>query len=292
MITAALTTACAFLALAALVPLDVWWFFNVDVNAALGRAARGSGAVAEFAFDPWRHVPNAFHPLVAVAAAVAAGVTVAVERSRERLLPIALLIAAAIELRFVLPYPVIWVHYYAMWSMAAAALIGMAPSSVRLLLGRWPAARRVAAVAAAITTATLMTLAAAHALAVAPRARQLRAPYWTSQQYLRSRLGGNATVWLEPRRHPITVGDAHYYWFLAGQMVPVARELRRTERGARYLPAADDLPPCSPPATLRFTMSPGDLAALPRERQCMEQLIRHGRAGPTVFGGVFELQSR
>ncbi|MDQ3282446.1 MAG: hypothetical protein M3Q69_13680, partial [Acidobacteriota bacterium] len=112
--------------------------------------------------------------------------------------------------------------------------------------------------------------------------------YWISQKYLREHLRPGERVWLEPPRHPISVRDAHYYWFSVGQMTSAARVLRQTPRGARYLPSPDDFPVCTVPPQLRYTLDPRRVS-LPIASQCMQRLADSGRARRTVFFDVWEV---
>ena len=288
---AILGIAVAFAVLASIVPLDVWWFFNFDVNLVLSRAVQSSQTALDRYFaggQPFLFVPDAFHPTVMVPAALIVLAALIVKPERTRAWPLLLLAAAFADLRFVLPWPGIWSHYYLMWSLASAAVLAVVPVSVELLMRR-AGMRETLARGTRIALVALGTvLVAAHVIAVGP-VRGDSATYWVSERYLRERLQPGDVVWLEPGRHPVTVHDAHYYWYLAGQMVSAAEQLRRTERGRRYLPPTDDLPTCAPSPRLRFTLDPRrqDLVEAGR---CFENLIEGGLARKTVFRDVWEMR--
>lgn len=286
---AGITVAFGFLAIRMIVPLDLWWFFNFDVNAALAQGVAASEWARSAHFKggvPFLFVPDAFHPLWAVPAVLLLAASAWIERSTDRLLPVALFIAAWIEIRFVYPWPLIWIHYYMMWGMASAAALALVPSSVRALLQRSNVPPRAVRLVTVGLYVSAFVLTLPHVVAVAPTTAD-HSTYWVSQQYLRERLGADDEVWLEPTRHPVSVRDAHYYWFCVAQMLDAAEELRKTEKGRRYLPATAPSPPCSPQPNLRFTMHP---EWLPETARCMERLRRSGEVVRTPFFGVWEVR--
>lgn len=285
------TTGAAFVVLAALVPLDRWWFFMFEVNAVLARAAGASQSVLDAHFQggvPFLLVPSAFHPWLVVPAAAIVAAAAFVERTADRVFFLLLLAASFVELRFVYPWPVVWSHYYMMWGLASAAIFGLLPSALATLLHRLGATARVAALARTVATAGAFALVVPHIFAVLPLTRPA-GTYWVSQQWFRERLRPGEVVWVEPFRHPVTVRDAHYYWFLPAQMSGAAAELRKSERGRRHLPPPEPLPVCAPPPNLRYTLD-ARRAGLPDAARCMQRLIDSGAARRTVFFDVWEIR--
>lgn len=283
--------ALAFVALALIVPLDVWWFFNFDVNLALSRAVANTQEALDTYFaggEPFLFVPDAFQPLIMVPAAAIVAAALAIKRDISRAWPLMLLAGAFLELRFFLPWPAIWSHYYLMWSVASAAVLSVVPVSAELLLRRFGVSETLATSTRIAVSGCAMLLVAAHVVAVRPVTGDA-ATYWVSERAIRERLRPGDVVWIEPPRHPVTIRDAHYYWFSVGQMLPAAARMRETDRGRRYLPPTDDLPVCSPPANLKFTLDPRR-PKLRREGACMDRLIETGQVRKTVFADVWEVR--
>lgn len=280
-----------FLAVRLIVPLDVWWFFNFDVNLVLSRTVQNTQWALDTYFaggKPFLFVPDAFHPRIVVPAAAIVAASLAVRPDLSRAWPLVLLVASLIELRFFLPWPAIWSHYYLMWSIASAAVLALVPVSAELLLRRAGAPDRSAVLVRTTLVGIGAVLATAHGLALRATPAD-SSTFWVSERYLRARLRPGDSVWLEPTRHPVTVRDAHYYWFLPGQMIPAARELRKTERGRRYLPSPDDLPTCVPERNLRFTLDPRAFELHPAA-ECMDALVTAQSVRKTVFADVWEVR--
>ncbi|MFP5247611.1 MAG: hypothetical protein ACLGH0_13045, partial [Thermoanaerobaculia bacterium] len=203
-----------------------------------------------------------------------------------RVFPLLLFAAAFLELRFIHPWPAIWSHYYLMWSIGAAMVLAAVPSSLALLLEKSRLRRPIVTG----VTLTALLLVSAHVIAVIP-VRGDASSYWVSQKYLREQLRPGETIWIEASRHPVSVRDAHYYWFSVGQMVGVADELRKTPRGARFLPPTNDLPVCALPEGFRYTLDPRR-SGLAEAGACMERLIAEGRVRKTVIFDVWEVRVR
>ncbi|HYO76724.1 MAG TPA: hypothetical protein VE010_09700 [Thermoanaerobaculia bacterium] len=289
-IAGALTTALAFLAMSAIVPLDMWWFFNFETNRVLAAAVDAPWVMRAYFQGgvPFLFVPDALHPWYVVPAAVLLAASLRFERSAWRALPLILLVAAFIEMRFIYPWPAIWAHYYLMWSVAAAAVLGTVPSSVRILLGRARVPERITRMTTVIVQLAALFLVSIHVAAVFPVGGSA-ATYWISQKYISERLRPGETIWLESTRHPVSAKDAHYYWFSIGQMTRAAHELRKTERGRRYLPPPERFPLCDPRANVRFTHDPRRVQ-LPEATPCMQRLVDSGQVRRTVFADVWEIR--
>lgn len=290
-LAAVLTTAAGLAAICLVVPLDLWWFFNFELNVVLAQGVQTSDWAMNAYFRggiPFLYVQDIFHPWLVVPAALLLAASAWIERNAERAFPVALLVAAFIELRVIYPWPAIWTHYYLMWSIASAAVLGLLPSSIVIVMRRAGAPEAIARATRFALLAAAVVVIGAHVIAVDPTSGG-KATYFVSQRYLQKRLGPDDVVWLEPTRHPVTVRDAHYYWFSVGQMVGAADVLRRTERGRRYLPPTDDLPPCNASPHLRFTLDPRRVG-FPRAGRCMQELVNRGEARKTVFFDVWEIR--
>ena len=284
------TLGAGIAAIAAIVPLDMWWFFNYEVNVALTSAITTQHVMDTFFSGgaPFFFVPDAFHPLLVVPAAALVAAAAWRDRCVHRILPALLLAAALVEIRFVYPWPAIWSHYYLMWGFAGAMVFAALPSSIRLLIER-PSIRPELARAIVVAVTLLgLGLTAAHVVAVAP-VSGVGSTYWNYQKYVRERVRPGEIVWLESARQPVTIRSGHYYWFSIGQMVAAARELRKTPRGARYLPPPAAFPVCGPDPRLRFTFD-ARRSGLPGAGDCMQRLIDAGRIEPTVFLNVWEVR--
>ncbi|HYK03550.1 MAG TPA: hypothetical protein VE974_17470 [Thermoanaerobaculia bacterium] len=289
---AALATAAAgLLAVAAIVPLDMWWFFNFEMNVALASAVETPWVMNSYFQGgvPFLFVPDAFHPWLVVPGALLVLAAFRFDRSVWRLFPVALLLAAFLEIRFIYPWPAIWSHYYLMWSIASAAVLGAVPSSLAILLARTRASEQLARTIVLAVTCAGLLLSAMHVVAVTPVTGDA-ATYWVSQKYLREHLQSGETIWIESPRHPVSARDAHYYWFSVGQMTHAAREMRKTPRGLRYLPPPENFPVCNPAAkNVRYTLDPRR-AGVVEAAACMEQLVTTGQVRKTVFFDVWEIR--
>lgn len=273
-----------------IVPLDVWWFFNFDTNVVLARGVLNEWAMNAYFQGgvPFLFVPDALHPWIVLPAALLLLASLRFEPNGWRALPLVLLVAGFLEIRFVYPWPAIWSHYYLMWAVGAAAVLATVPSSLAILLGRTNVREKLARTIVLVVTLGGFVMAAAHVAAVIP-VRGDQAPYWVSQKYIIEHLKPGETIWMESARHPVTVRDAHYYWFSIGQMATAAHELRKTERGRRYLPPPANYPLCDPNTTVRFTHDPRRVD-LPEASACMQMLIDTGQARKTPFFDVWELR--
>ena len=281
---AAAVTLAALLVLRAFATFDQLWFFVVDFNRAnypsVGRIREHWGEQSALTF-----MPLLLRPLAVAAALVLAGV--AMKRLREKSIVLALMLlvcASALELRFFFPYPVLWHQYFLMWSFAGAALIALIPAALEALV---PGRRAIAAIA----FAALAVVVLANLIALAPLgAHGDDGPYWTHQRWLAQRLQPGERVLLDITHHPVAVRDATYYWFEA---TPVITDLRRTPRGARYLPAPEELPFCAmttgAQARFRFVSEPRLLGASPQQQRCFQALVASGRIRRSPFSDVFEL---
>lgn len=216
---------CGLLAIRALTTFQNWLFFGFTVNAplVLGRAQRPRELLRSN--EPFLHAPELFLPVVMVVVAV---IVLVLRRDRIAALFVAFFAVAAIELRLVLPYPYLWTHYFAMWSFAGAALLALVPRSLERIRGAKPAAVAVA-----------LLVLWANAIALWGVGRSGEGIHWASQRTLAASMRPGETVWIASERHPITVRDAHYYWFAAPEIAGALASL-----DSPLLPRGDDLPRC------------------------------------------------
>ncbi|MEA2462611.1 MAG: hypothetical protein QOJ98_358, partial [Acidobacteriota bacterium] len=284
------TTAAGLLAIRAVVPLDMWWFFNFEMNVALARAVETPWVMNTYFQGgvPFLFVPDAFHPWLVVPGALLVLAALWFDRRVWRLFPVALLLAAFLEIRVIYPWPAIWSHYYLMWSLASAAVLGAVPSSLAILLAQTRMREQLARTIVLAVTCGALLLCAMHVVAVTPVTGD-PATYWVSQKYLREHLEPGERVWIEATRHPVSAFDGHYYWFSTGQMTGTARELRKTARGRRYLPPLENFPVCDPRTNVRYTLDPRRVQ-IPEASACMEQLVATGQVRKTVFFDVWEIR--
>jgi hypothetical protein len=287
------TTAAGFAVLRLMVPFETWWFFNFEVNSALAHAVGTTQWVLDTYFEggvPFLFVPDAFHPWLVLPAAALVAAAFAIDRNAWRILPVAVLLGAFLEMRLLYPWPAIWPHYYLMWGIAAAGTLGLVPSSLGIVLQRARVSAQLAATIPVAVTITTCIALLAHMLALAPTSSGGEATFWVSQKYIRERLQPGERIWLESQRHPISVRDAHYYWFSVGQMVAAARVLRQSERGRRFLAPIENFPTCTPASSrLRYTLDPRRVG-VPGATECMDQLVTTGQARKTVFFDVWEIR--
>jgi hypothetical protein len=249
---------------------------------------------------PWVYCPPMFRPRYILPAT--AVIVVAMFRAPRALhnravtaIFLALIGTALIEIRFFYPYPMPWVQYYILWSMAAAAILALVPQSIVALLslvgstaGRVSVLIPIVATVVALVAAVMMT----------PRSPEQTDPYWRSAAYLRSRLNPSDRVWIELARYPIGARDDNYYWFGFDTFVPVALQYARTPEGSRVLPpiGEEDLPPCrlerGLEPNLRFIAAAAQYRRLPAAAACFERLRMRGVVLSTPVPNVYLIAGR
>jgi hypothetical protein len=289
--------AVALLLLRRIAPFGELWFFNVEFNRVYWpMLARSQDALREDLHGGIRflYAPAVMRPLMMVVVFVIGGCAWLSKGIRERrlvLLFLALAIASLLELRFVFPWPVLWPHYYLMWTFAGAALLGLVPAGLDALLAR--AKLRYAAEVEFATGAVIMLVLAAYIIAIVPFEGGDRGPYWVSRRYFASHLRPGDTVLLDIRRHPVAAHDASYYWFGLGSESQV---IRQSPRAARFLPPRAPLPFCDllrgVPTHLRYVSAPRLIGATPDESRCFQQLLDAGLLRRTPVTDVYEPYAR
>ncbi|MBV8515777.1 MAG: hypothetical protein JO197_00090 [Acidobacteria bacterium] len=285
--------AVALLLLRSIAPFDELWFFNVEFNRLFWpMLARSQDALREDLHGGVRflYAPSVMRPLTMLVVFVLGGCAWFSERVRERRLVVlflALAVASLLELRFVFPWPVLWPHYYLMWTFAGAALLGLVPAGIEALLAR--AKLRYASEVGFAVAAFLVLLLAAYVVAIAPFDAEHGGTYWVSQRYFAEHLRPGDTVLLDIRRHPVAARDASYYWFGLGSE---SQLIRRDPRAAKFLPPRAPLPFCAmlrgARTSLRYVSAPRLIGATPDEARCFQQLLGAKLLHRTPITDVYE----
>lgn len=258
----------------------VWWTQH------LPQAAVDTG--------PFFHCPAELRPIYVIPAAVVVTVVAATIRDAYRNAGvvcgvIALLLATLLEIRFIYPWPLLWVQYYILWGIAGAAVYALLPTAiVAAVRHAVPRIGRFAGVVPVVLT-----------LSAILRAPDVLPPPGTPDPAVVKRaavaaaLRPDDTVWLGVGHHPLGAHDASYYWFGFGDFVPGALAFARTPRGARVLPpiGEDDLPPCrlerGLEPHLRFITGGEEIAPLRIVSGCIDRLRARGVVSRTQIHNVF-----
>jgi hypothetical protein len=264
-------------------------------TAALVQWSRATQAASPRAADAWVHCPAIFRLIYVVpaSAVVALGLWWRRDAVRDAALVVSILAltaAALIEIRFVYPYPALWLQYFVLWGILAAMTIALLPQVCASFI------ETVAPPAAALTKyviAILTLLSLLAATNAVPADWDRSDPYRVSSRYLRSRLGPDDTVWIDMTRYPLGIRRASYYWFGFRDVVPAALQYAQTTRGATTLPQLReaDLPPCrlerGMDPNLRFLAARLHYERLPIVAGCFDRLLASGRIAPTPFSDVY-----
>ncbi len=294
-IVASAVSAAGLLAIAASTGLRTFVDYTFGFTAALVRWSRAIQAANPYPADAWQHCPRLFRLsyVLPAAAVVAIGVCWRRDAVRDRLLTgsmLALAAASLIEIRFIYPYPALWLQYFIFWGILAAMLIALVPQVCVCFVEHFaPAAATVAKPAVVILT-LLALLAATNAI---PVDWDPSHPYRVSSPYLRSRLGPQDTAWIDMTRYPLGARRASYYWFGFRDVVPAALQYAQTPRGSATLPPLreEDLPPCrlerGLAPNLRFLAARLHYERLPIVAGCFDRLLARGRIAPTPFSDVY-----
>jgi len=243
---------------------------------------------------PFFHCPPLLQPLyVFPAAAIVLAAAIATRDSFRdvRIVygVIALVVTTFLEIRFVYAYPMLFVQYYILWGIAAAAAYAFLPAAVAGLLAK--GVPNVAPVARVVPV-VLTILAIVAAVAALPAAG-VPDPNVVANAALAARLRPGDTVFLGMRRHPLGAHDASYYWFGFGDFVPSAIDLAKTPAGARFLPPIreEDLPPCrlerGLEPHLRLVTGGDEVAPMPVVSGCIDRLRVRGVLLPTHTKDVY-----
>jgi hypothetical protein len=243
----------------------------------------------------WVHCPDLFRLTYAAPAAAIVALSIWWRRDvvRDPSLIwslLALAAAALIEIRFVYPYPALWLQYFIFWSILAAMMIALVPQVCLSFVERLVPAATVATKAAAVIVTLVALLSAINAL---PANWDTSDPYRISSAYLRAHLGPRDAVWIDMARYPLGARRASYYWFGFRDVVPAALQYAQTPRGAMTLPALreEDLPPCrlerGLEPNLRFIAARLHYERLPTVERCFDRLLAGGRIAPTPFADVY-----
>jgi hypothetical protein len=259
LVAAILVALAGFIAIRALVPFDQWWHFNFDVNRAIAAGLASSAGTLLRPDEPFLFVPALFRPLLMLAVAA----VVLVRRDRMAVAAVAFFVVTAVEIRFVLPYPYLWAHYFAMWSFAAAALFALVPRALERIRFVRPAA-----------IALLLLVLWTNAFVLWAIGRGGDGIYWRSRKTLVAALKPGERVWLPTTRHPISARDAHYYWFAPYEI-------------SAALGPKGPWPVCA--GTARLIGGPKMLRGLESELRCFERLRAEGRLRRTPVPEIYEV---
>lgn len=294
-LTVAVATAVVLAALAlihTIAPLDAVRFFTFELNGAREQWPD----MAHLHFRPFHEGPRLLSlPFVGGAAVLLALLAIYERSVRPAWLFAALFAAAFVEVRFIHPYPLVGTHSYAMWGFAGSGVVALIPKAIVTMLLRANLSERLRLwIAKGIPIAAVLLLVPNVAVQ-ASFARGDLAVYWNSQRTLIRRIHPGETVWMSSvRRNPITVKDAHYYWFGLedSRLLRLVRSHREHGRGARYLPSLDELPICAAlhgRSRVRFAAPPEAGIGLDSELPCFAALETAGRIRSTPFPHVYEI---
>jgi len=207
-------------------------------------------------------------------------------RSRRVVLPLMLLLASAVEVRFLYPYPRLWPQYFVMWGCCAAVIYG-------LLAAQLPHG------CAPIVAGVLVVVFFLHDLGFAIRRPDER--HWEVKQELNRLLRPGEAAWVRPEEYPLDVPAGSYYWYAFDDQVPFTIEFAQRPEARGFLPALRDeeLPPCTllraqqtgaPPGYVHVRLIDNRAVRhLPRSAQCLGELWRIGalrRIGATALWEV------
>jgi hypothetical protein len=279
-IIASLAIACVLPLLALCLALRVTTFrdlafFSFTYAAAVSRWYRG--AVAATSAGGFAFCPAWLMPWFA-----AVGAAIVIWRRRNIVLMLSLVIAAALEVVLLYPYPHLWPQYLVMWACVIALLYGVAVSAV----GNRPVAR--ASIAALIVISFVV-----HEW---PRMTQsIGERQWHTMADLQRRLGPGEAAWVRPEELPVAAPAGSYYWYAFDDQVPFSLTYARTAAAKGFLPALgdDDLPPCRILAGtdgMHVRLLDGRAVRnLPASKRCMEELVRRGSLTRIAGTPIWEL---
>jgi hypothetical protein len=262
---------------------------------ALVQWSRSIQSAGPHAADAWQHCPRLFRLTYVVPAAAVVALGVWWRRDAVHDAPLAgsvlaLTAAALIEIRFIYPYPALWLQYFILWGILAAMIIALVPQVCILFVEHFAPAGAIVTKPAVVVLTLVALLAATNAVPVDWRPSH---PYGVSSPYLRSRLGPHDTVWIDMTRYPLGARRASYYWFGFRDVVPAALQYAQTPRGKRTLPPLreEDLPPCrlerGLDPNLRFLAARLHYERLSIVAGCFDRLLARGRIAPTPFSDVY-----
>ncbi len=275
-------------------------FFNVTLKSSIVRWFRHSPAVARVfrGMAPFGFCTTLARPAVVLMILLAVVGLLWRRRSaipsmnlRGVLMLVALVVAAAVEVRFVYPYPRLWPQYYLMWGFTAAVLAGIALS---LAQAAFPSVRgwlRAAGFLAGVVTAASCFL-------TVTSFRDDAGYAWRRMSSVQKSLRPGDTVWLDATEHPIGVRDASFFWYSEHDLVPAVIDyIVRHPESAAYLPRSGDrdLPPCrilrGELSSVLYLHGPV-LDGLPESNGCIVQLERKGQLRRAFPGARFDVVRR
>lgn len=260
LIAAALPLIAVCIALRVATPSDLYFhsFVYARAIAQWFRTSPLAGAFFGNAPDAFAFCPLWLRPLPALAFALA---LIALWR-RRALFPIALLAAAALEIRFLYPYPRLWPQYLVMWGCVVAMTYGIVIAQLR----------RFAPIAAAVIVIAWI------AYEWPTLTRPVDERHWALKAELLRRLQPGDAAWVRAEELPVRAPAGSYYWYAFADQVPFSLEYARQHRELPSL-RDEDLPPCRILAGLEQHVRLIDsrtVINLPRSRECLIELRRRG----------------
>jgi hypothetical protein len=290
--------ASGLLVIASMIDLQAFLGSTFGLTAALVQWSRAH-QLAQSAHMPvpWAACPSVFRltNIIPAAAVVVFGVWSqrhCVHNARLVWSIMAIAAASLIEIRFVYPYPALWLQYFVLWSIVGAAILALVPQVGLALLERLAPRSAIMKKPVLVTLTLLALLAATDAI---PHSFNVPDPDKVSDRYLRARLGPKDTVWMDMTRFPIGSRQASYYWFGFRELVPAALKYAQTAEGRKFLPPLreEDLPPCrlerGLEPNLRFLNSRSHYDRLPIVLACFDRLEARGLVARTPFEDVYSV---
>jgi len=284
--------AVAVACIASVTSLGDYVFFTFTYNVFIADVLAERGL--RDGLKPFEHCDAAFKGVWPLLAIAVASLILFVRKVRSRIRSLdfaiyafvyAIVLAAAIDIRFIFSYPDLAPQYYLMWAIALATLYGMTAAAALEFVRneQWTARLQV-------TTAIVVTVGVIAVMVW----KAASSPSWVPIKYMQKRLRPGETVLVSAELHPIAAYDASYYWFVFDVIVPAA--MRHTERDASSpLPRVrpEDSPICRAERglepRLRF-VSEAAVDVLPQTRRCFDRMRAAGRVVRTPVWSVWDLR--
>jgi len=217
------------------------------------------------------------------------------DRAWRWLLVLTMLVATALEVRFLHPWPHLWPQFFLLYSFVMALVFGIAGS----IVGTWLNARgsRASTLWAVAMVLAALSLAGPHLLAtVRSEIVAESSATWTGRHELLEALRPGETVWIGAARHPIAARDASYLWYSFADLVPTTLHFVEQNPSARgRLPALTvaALPVCEAAfgkaGALRFLEVSSYVEYVPGACGCAQIVLSRRDVVPTSVAGVYEI---
>ena len=209
------------------------------------------------------------------------------DRARRVVLVLSMIVAAAIEVRFLHPWPVLWPQVFLMLAFVVAIGYGLLAASIQRIV---PLARYAIAVCA-------LTFAVPHlAVMIEEKVENSLSASWPAREAMMNALRPGETVWIGAARHPITAPDDSYFWYALSDLMPMMLDLVAKEPAVRqYLPmmSVNNLPVCrlarGREGRLRFIEISAYAEFTPGACACAQIALSRPDVVPTEVPGVYEI---